>query len=52
MEIIEAVERVDNSKRIVDILKEQKYQSIEVIKKDDVIVSIVRKIKKKIAGVA
>lgn len=50
MEIIEAVERLDVSKRMVDILKEQKYQSIEVIKKDDVIVSIVRKIKKKIIG--
>ncbi|MBI2270282.1 MAG: MerR family transcriptional regulator [Bacteroidetes bacterium] len=48
MEIIEAVERLDVSKRMVDILKEQKYQSIEVIKKDDVIVSIVRKVKKKI----
>lgn len=50
MEIIEAVERLDVSKRMVDILKEQKYQSIEVIKKDDVIVSIVRKIKKKIVS--
>lgn len=48
MEIIEGTERIDVSKRIVDILKEKKFQSIELIKKDGRVVSIIRKIKKKI----
>jgi hypothetical protein len=49
IELIEAVERMDTSQRITDILREQKYQSIEVIKKNDIIVSVIRKVKKKIS---
>jgi DNA-binding transcriptional MerR regulator len=47
MERLESLERVDNKKRISEILKENKYQNIEMIQKDGKIVSIVRKVSKK-----
>lgn len=47
IERLEAVERVDATKRIVDILKQNKYQNIEVIQKDGKVVSIVRRFKHK-----
>lgn len=48
IKIVEGVERVEVDKKIIDILKEQKYQSIEMIQKDGKVVSIVRKIKEKL----
>lgn len=48
MQIVEGVERVEADKLIIDILKEQKYQTIEIIQKDGKIVSTVRKIKAKL----
>jgi DNA-binding transcriptional MerR regulator len=49
MQTIEGLERLDANKRIVEILYENKYQKIEVIQKDGKIVSLVRKVKKKIS---
>lgn len=50
MKIVEGIERVDVDKKIIDILKEQKFQSIEVLQKDGKVVSIVRKIKEKLSA--
>lgn len=49
MERLESVERVDAGKRLSEILKENKYQKIEVIQKDGKIVSIVKKVSKKLS---
>lgn len=48
IDTIEGLERVDAQKRITDILREQKFAKIEVVEHDGKIVSVVRRIKKKI----
>lgn len=49
IELLEGMERVDTGKKIVDVLNEKQFQSIEVIKKDNTIVSMVRKVKEKVS---
>ncbi len=48
MDLIEGLESVSNKTRIEEILREQKYASIELIEEDGKITRILRKIKKKI----
>ena len=48
MDLIEGLERVNNQKRITEILREQQYCDINLIQHDGKTVSVTRKIKKKI----
>jgi DNA-binding transcriptional MerR regulator len=48
IDLLEGLESVSNKKRIQEILKEQKYASIELIEEDGKVTRILRKIKKKI----
>jgi hypothetical protein len=48
MDLIEGMESVSCRKRIDEILKEQKYASIELIEEDGQVTRILRKIKKKL----
>ena len=49
MDLLEGLERVDASKKLVEVLKENKYQKIECNVQDGKTVSIVREIKKKVS---
>ena len=46
---LEGYQRIDNEKRIIDILNQGDYQNIEVIQENGKVVSISRKVKKRIA---
>lgn len=48
MDLIEGMESVSNRKRIDEILKEQKFASIELIEEDGKVTRVLRKIKKKL----
>ena len=48
IDLLKKLESVNNKKRIQEILKEQKYASIELIEEDGKVTRILRKIKKKI----
>jgi len=45
---LEGLESISNKKKIDEILREQKYASIELIEEDGKVTRILRKIKKKI----
>lgn len=48
IDMIEGLERVDVQKKIMDILRDQKYSDINLIQQDGKIVAVTRKVKKKI----
>ena len=48
MDLIEGMESVSNRKRIDEILKEQKFASIELIEEDGKVTRVLRKIKNKL----
>jgi len=48
MDTIEGMERVDASKMLNEIIREQKYQKIELVLQDGNIVAVRRKVKHKI----
>lgn len=48
MDLIEGLESISNKKKIDEILKEQKYASIELIEEDGKVTRILRKVKRKI----
>lgn len=48
MDLLEGLESISNKKKIDEILREQKYASIELLEEDGKVTRILRKIKKKI----